>query len=59
MDENNLTEEQLQLLEKALKLYSLSIDLHKECESDYWESNKFYEMVSALEAKLNTAFNYY
>lgn len=58
MDENNLTEKQLRLLEKALKLYSLSIDLHKECASDYLESNEFYEMITALEAKLNTTFDY-
>lgn len=59
MNEHKLSDEQCEMLLKALKLYSLSIDLHKEYESDTWESNKFYDMINALEAILNVELIYW
>ena len=45
-----MTEEQIKLLNKALNLYSFTIEQRKEDRYDVSEGNEFYEMILALES---------
>jgi hypothetical protein len=58
MNEKKLNDEEIELLIKALKLYSLSIELNKEYPSDNWNSNNFYGMVMKLEEIIGTELDF-
>ena len=55
---NNMTEEQIKLLEKALTLYQSTIEQRRSDNYDVFESNEFYDMVCALESMTGLKLDY-
>lgn len=53
-----MTEEQINLLQKALSLYNFTIDQRRENNYDVYEANEFFDMVEELSRVIDHELDY-